>query len=111
MNPQPSSKWQVAARAAKARPDIFGAHVDDLPRVCEECIRAVALIGLREGHGLDTSFNVIARHPETGTDCALCGRGPGVHPAEDFVRLVLKRRPGAAFSHELKSWRDGEDDH
>jgi len=29
-------------------------------KVCDECIRAVALIGLKTGTGLDTSFN-----PET----------------------------------------------
>ena len=64
-------------------------------KVCDECVRAVAMIGLRDGFGLDTSWNVISRHPESGTDCALCGRGPGVHPAEGFVRLVVERRPGA----------------
>ena len=70
----------------------------------------MALIGLREGHGLATSFNVIARHPEAGTDCALCRRGPGRHPAEDFVRLVVERRPGAAFAEQRRQWQQMEDD-
>jgi hypothetical protein len=77
-------------------------------RVCDECIRAVALIGLKSGVGLDTSFNAIARHPERGSDCALCGRGPGVYPAEEFVRRVLERREG--FGATLLAWRAGEDD-
>lgn len=38
--------------------------------VCDECVRALALIGPRDGIGLDTSFNTIARHPESGTGCA-----------------------------------------
>jgi hypothetical protein len=80
-------------------------------RVCDECVRAVALIGLREGVGLDTSFNTIARHPEAGTDCALCGRGPGQHAAEDFARLVVERRPeGATFAQAMRQWRSVEDD-
>jgi hypothetical protein len=80
-------------------------------RVCDECVRAVALVGLREGVGLDTSFNAVARHPEAGADCALCGRGPGHHAAEDFVRLVVECRPeGATFGHTMRQWRRGEDD-
>jgi hypothetical protein len=63
-----------------------------VPTVCDECVRAVALIGPRDGFGLDTSFNTISRHPETGTDCVVCRRGPGVHAAGDFVRLVVERR-------------------
>ena len=71
----------------------------------------MALVGLREGVGPDTSFNTIARHPETGTGCALCGRGLGQHPAEDFVRLVVERRPeGATFAQAMRQWRNGEDD-
>jgi hypothetical protein len=77
-------------------------------RVCDECVRAVALVGLREGFGLDTSFNAIARHPEIGTACALCQRGPGTHPAEDFVRLVVERREG--FAMTMRQWRREEDD-
>jgi hypothetical protein len=69
-----------------------GEMTDEL-RVCDECVRAVALVGLRDGVGLDTSFNAMARHPEAGTGCALCGRGPGDHAAEAFVRLVIERRP------------------
>jgi hypothetical protein len=76
--------------------------------VCDECVRAVALVGLREGVGADTSFNTVARHPEAGTDCALCGRGPGHHSAEEFVRLVAERREG--FGMTMRQWRNGEDD-
>jgi hypothetical protein len=77
--------------------------------VCDECVRAVALIGLKTGTGLDTSFNAISRHPEIATDCALCNRGPGAHPAEEFVRLVVERRKG--FGLAIREWRDQEDDH
>jgi hypothetical protein len=61
-------------------------------RVCDECVRAVAIIGPREGFGLDANWNVVARHPEAGMDCALCERGLGVHSAENFVALVVQRR-------------------
>jgi hypothetical protein len=61
-------------------------------RVCNECVRAVALIGPRDGLGLDTSYNAISRHPESGASCALCRRGPGEHDAGDFVRLVVEQR-------------------
>jgi hypothetical protein len=77
-------------------------------RVCDECVRAVALIGLREGLDLATSWNAISRHPEAGTDCALCGRGPGHLSAEDFVRLVVERRQ--SFGATLAEWRRQEDD-
>lgn len=78
--------------------------------VCPECIRALAYISLRQGIGADTSWNAIARHPEAITDtvCALCQRGPGIHPASDFVRLVVERRPlGADFAEAFRDWRDG----
>ena len=65
---------------------------DDDRRVCDECVRALALIGPRTGIGADTSFNTIARHPEAGTDCALCGRGAGDHAAGEFVQLVVEGR-------------------
>jgi hypothetical protein len=82
-------------------------------RVCQECIRAVALIGRREGLGIDTSFNAVARHREQGNDCALCGRGRGVHRAEEFVALVLEQRSrtGQAFADAVRDWRQAEDDH
>jgi len=60
--------------------------------VCDECVRTVALIGHREGLGDSTNFNCISRHPELGTDCLLCRRGPAHHAAEDFVSLVVERR-------------------
>jgi hypothetical protein len=63
-----------------------------MPKVCDECVRALALIGPRPGLGPDTSINTTARHPEQGTDCALCRRDPGVHPAGQLVALVLERR-------------------
>lgn len=80
--------------------------------VCDECVRSLALAGPREGLGLDTSVNLVSRHPEAITDtvCALCQRGPGVHPAADFVRLVLERRPGASFAEERRQWQQMEDD-
>lgn len=64
-------------------------------KVCDECKRAVALIGPRADIGLNTSFNVVSRHPELGTTCALCRLGPGRHAVEDFVRLVVERRSRA----------------
>jgi hypothetical protein len=84
-------------------------------RVCDECVRATALIGPREGFGLDTSWNVISRHPEAGADCALCGRGQGVHAADQFVALVIERRvrrlTAEAFEQARREWRATEDDH
>jgi hypothetical protein len=61
-------------------------------KVCDECVRALALIGPRSGIGPETTFNTISRHPEAGTDCALCERGPGEHPADRLVQLVVERR-------------------
>jgi hypothetical protein len=72
------------------------AYARDQLRVCDECVRALALVGPRDGIGLDTSFNAIARHPESGIDCALCERGPGDHDAAELVRLVVERRKALA---------------
>jgi hypothetical protein len=60
------------------------------------------------GLDLATSFNAISRHEEAGTDCVLCQRGPGEHPAEDFVWLVTERRKG--FGMATHEWRRQEDD-
>jgi hypothetical protein len=79
-------------------------------RCCNECIRAVAMIGPREGLGAETSFNVVARHPETGDGCVLCHRGPGVVEASDFVLEVLERRRGAiGFVAARADWKSDED--
>jgi hypothetical protein len=69
------------------------------------------MIGLREGLGPETTFNVVARHKEQGDDCVLCRRGPGVVEASDFVCLVLEQRRGAiGFATAMATWRREEDD-
>jgi hypothetical protein len=56
--------------------------------VCFECVRAVALIGLRTELGLGSNWNTIARHRQAGDNCRLCGRGEPVATSCEFVKLV-----------------------
>lgn len=63
-----------------------------------ECVRAIALQRL----------GAVARHPETGTDCALCEHGPAVYCAECFINQVAEyrttlRRNGATIG-EPAGW-------
>lgn len=50
--------------------------------VCAECLRATALMW----------FGGIARHPESGTDCKLCARGPAGYCGNCFVEEVASYR-------------------
>jgi len=43
--------------------------------VCPECVRAIAL----------RWFGAVARHPETGTDCALCEQGHATYCGGCFI--------------------------
>ena len=51
------------------------------PRVCDECLRAVAM----------QWWGGIARHDQ-GATCVLCERGEALYCAEDFFDAVTERR-------------------
>jgi hypothetical protein len=50
--------------------------------VCPECVRAIAL----------KWFGAVARHPEAGTDCALCQQGPAVYCPSCFINELAGYR-------------------
>ncbi len=50
--------------------------------VCQECVRAIAF----------QWFGAVARHPESGTDCALCEHGPALYCARCFVEQIAEYR-------------------
>jgi hypothetical protein len=50
--------------------------------VCPECVRAIAL----------KWFGAVARHPATGTTCALCEQGAAVYCGRCFIDQVAGYR-------------------
>lgn len=58
--------------------------------VCDECVRALEIIGPSRGYGLLANSNMIARHPSRGPPaCVSVALG---YPAATFVALVSERR-------------------
>ena len=65
-----------------SQPDRDCASCPAAPVVCQECVRAIAF----------QWFGAVARHPESGTDCALCEHGPALYCARCFVEQIAEYR-------------------
>ena len=66
---------------------------------CRECVRAVALM----------FFGGITRHPESGTDCALCEAGAPAYCPTCFVTETVAYRTGLRDQSGYTDIRVGRD--